>query len=385
MAHSDTDKDRDLPQDGAPGTDGTPPDLSDDALPEEPPRKPLDTPPPVTGSARETERVYVQQPRSFLGILLGGAAAAAIWIGAAQYLQGGWPFGTADDGSAAAMEERLAAAEAAAAQAQAAAAEALTTGDLAALQDGQTALRADLAALTERLDAASGDFSTLNARLDELERRPISEGVSEEAIAVYERELETLREAIAQQRTEVEAMTQEAAAMEASAEETARMTMARAALSRVRAAVDSGEPFTAPLQDIREAGVEPPAILTDVADDGVITRDALQARFPEAARAALRAWRGENASSESGGGLTNFLADQLGARSVTPRDGADPDAVLSRAEAAVRDGRLADALAEIKTLPDSARAALDAWEGDARRRMDVRAAVDALAQSLNEG
>ncbi|MBV5276525.1 hypothetical protein JZU56_01410, partial [bacterium] len=62
---------------------------------------------------------------------------------------------------------------------------------------------------------------------------------------------------------------------------------------------------------------------------------ALQASFPDSARtaleAALRANMGESWSERVG----NFLRTQVGVRSLTPRDGPDPDAILSRAEAAL--------------------------------------------------
>lgn len=378
--------------------DATPVDEADaidlpEAAPEEKPEPEPEPEPAFAGERPASAPTPAPQPASsgggVMAMLLGGVAAAAIGFLAAQYANGGWPFAAADTGTAEfreSVETRVAAAESAAQGAQEAAAAAVQAGDLTSLKDGLAALREDVTGLGTRLDAVDARFAELTTRLDTLEKRPISEGVSDEAIAAYERELDTLREAIAAQRAEVEKMSEDAAAMEANAEETARRTMARAALTRVRTAIDSGEPFAGAVQDMREAGVEPPALLADVAESGVITRSALQARFPDAARAALRAWR--NDTSEDGGGAGGFwntINDQLGVRSVTPREGDDPDAILSRAEAAVREGRLTDALAEIETLPDSARAALDAWEADARRRLEIRRAVDDLAQSLNQG
>ena len=68
---------------------------------------------------------------------------------------------------------------------------------------------------------------------------------------------------------------------------------------------------------------------------------------------------------------------------MTPKDGADPDAVLSRAEAALKEGRLNDALAEIETLPPEASAAMDGWVARARARRAAQDAAESLAQSLN--
>ena len=52
------------------------------------------------------------------------------------------------------------------------------------------------------------------------------------------------------------------------------------------------------------------------------------------------------------GGLGAFLQNQLGGRSVVPREGDDPDAVLSRVGAAVEAGDLSTALTEIESLPE---------------------------------
>ena len=82
------------------------------------------------------------------------------------------------------------------------------------------------------------------------------------------------------------------------------------------------------------------------------------------------------------GGIGGFFKQQLGARSVAPRDGDDPDAILSRAEAAMRDGRLADALAEVKALPPEAQEPLSEWLSDAQARHDAQDAVQTLTQRL---
>ncbi|MGB3556503.1 MAG: hypothetical protein WBA25_17880, partial [Jannaschia sp.] len=65
---------------------------------------------------------------------------------------------------------------------------------------------------------------------------------------------------------------------------------------------------------------------------------------------------------------------------LEPRDGDDADAVLSRAEAAIRAGDVATALTEVEALPDDARAELSDWIARAETR---RAAQAALQDYLN--
>ena len=64
---------------------------------------------------------------------------------------------------------------------------------------------------------------------------------------------------------------------------------------------------------------------------------------------------------------------------MAPRDGDDPDAVLSRAEAALQSGDLQAALDTLTALPDVARAELADWTARATHRIDVLAAIDGMA------
>ena len=152
---------------------------------------------------------------------------------------------------------------------------------------------------------------------------------------------------------------------------------------RMRAALESGLPFATAVAELE--GVEMPAPLAAAAGSGVPTLASLQARFPEAARRALEDSLRADLGDTTAERLGSFLRTQVGARSLTPREGTDPDAVLSRAEAALAEGRLADALAEIAALPDPGRAALADWTAQAQLRLDAAAALDALAVTLGEG
>jgi len=78
-----------------------------------------------------------------------------------------------------------------------------------------------------------------------------------------------------------------------------------------------------------------------------------------------------------------FLQDQLGVRSVAPKDGNDADAVLSRAEAALKAGDLASAFAELDALPSEGQAEMTDWIALATRRAQALDALSALKQDLN--
>ena len=81
----------------------------------------------------------------------------------------------------------------------------------------------------------------------------------------------------------------QAATLKAEAEETARKALARAAIGRLQAALESGAPFASALADLPDAPI-PPA-LAAAAESGVPSLAALEQAFPPAARAALDASR----------------------------------------------------------------------------------------------
>ena len=98
-------------------------------------------------------------------------------------------------------------------------------------------------------------------------------------------------------------------------------------------------------------------------------------------RSLLFGHAGRRLSSRS---AATFLTDQVGLRSVTPRSGDSPDAILSRAEAALRSGDLPQTLTELGSLPEAAQAPLSDWMDRARTRADAVAAADGLAQEMNK-
>ncbi|MGJ8627159.1 MAG: hypothetical protein ACSHXB_09390 [Sulfitobacter sp.] len=233
--------------------------------------------------------------------------------------------------------------------------------------------------LTDEFATLAQTVAALEARLSELEKRPVTGGSSS---AAYESELAALQASLEEQRSEIEGLLDNALSVEEATAEAARNATLQAALTRITSAVNGGKPFASALADLSVNGQSDlPPPLTETAETGVVTLINLQTRFPDAARAGLATARA-NGTDDSSAGVGGFLRRQLGARSVEPREGTDPDAVLSRAEAAVRDGRLTDALAELETLPEIAQSAMDDWLTDARARQAAEAAVEDLSQRL---
>ena len=214
-------------------------------------------------------------------------------------------------------------------------------------------------------------FDGLVARIDAIESRPVS--TQSENV-----DFTQLREVAEKQQAELDALLADARLVEQTSQDAASKTLARAAASRIIAAVESGAPFATALADFEATGASDiPEALKFAARDGVVTLAALQGEIPSAARSALAA-----SPQDAEAGFSGFLKRQLGARSIAPREGYDADAVLSRVESAVRQGRLMDALAEAETLPTEAKSAMSDWLEKTATRVAVTTASEALSQLL---
>lgn len=250
------------------------------------------------------------------------------------------------------------------------------------------ALRADVETVSAALDVLEGRVSQVEARPPVLQGD--AAGATAEIISDMRAALDAQRAEIAgladAARAQIEAAEAEAAALQASVSSTAKAAVARAAFSRLQAALDAGGPFTGALSDLSSAVEVPiPEALMSVADTGVPTLAELQRSFPEPARAALAASIRAGVDEAAGPAqrIGAFLRAQTGARSTVPRAGDDPDAVLSRAEAALREGRLAETFALIAALPEPGQAALAGWQARAETRAAAVGAAATLAATLS--
>ncbi len=333
--------------------------------------------------AAEHLRTAPRRRGGFAGAVLGGLIAAGAGFGVAQYVPNGWPLADTSALSVQLAEQAK----------QIEALRALIPSPDTSLQDRVLALEslpvADLSPFDARL-------ATLESRLTSIEAMPVGLGASPAAVAAQDGALKALQAEVqalkaASTPANVQAITAKAeeqlkqaeasaAQIKVDAEALAKAAEARAALGRLQAALDSGAAYAAVLPDLTAL----PAILTDNADTGLPTLATLQDGFPEAARAALEAALRANMGESWSERVTSFLRTQTGARSLEPRQGNDPDAILSRAEAALTQGDLPAALAEIATLPPEAQPAMADWRMLAERRLAAAKAVADLAATIGE-
>ncbi|MBS1302415.1 hypothetical protein [Loktanella sp. SALINAS62] len=274
-----------------------------------------------------------------------------------------------------------------------------------AADDVQTQLdqiRADIDAMpaadTSNLETAIADlqsgltdlqtqFSELPTAVTDPATPIIGEDAQAEAVQVLSQQIANQTAELQAQRDELQAeldtIRDEAESIRNDAIEGARTETAKAALARVQGAIESGAPMTTALNDLQNAlDASIPDALTAVAQDGVPTMESLREAYPEAARLALDAARTSGEDGDDAGGLGAFLRTQMNVRSTAPREGNSADAILSRAEDALRNGRLNDALAELETLSEAPRAAMSDWIALADQRAAAVEAVNQLDTNL---
>lgn len=316
------------------------------------------------------------------GAVFGGVIAALAGFAVAQMVPEGWPLAATTDLSLEIVAQ---------------------TSRIDALQDQLAALPAQPIpdpAVVSRLSALETQpafdpapfenrILALESRLSSIEKLPADgTGASAAAVAALQADVQALRQAADAQASisaanQIEAQ-QTAAQSTAASNELLVAARRLTAMAALQTAFDTGAAYAPELAELQSGTGPVSAILTQFADQGLPTLVDLRTAFPPAARlaldAALRADMGDSWTERA----TSFFRSQTGARSLTPRDGTDPDAVLSRAEAALAIDDLATVLAELQALPPEAQPALAEWRALAETRVAAGLAIAALAATLGK-
>ncbi len=341
--------------DPAPLMDATAPEMEPEPEPQPEPKS--DTPPPPQAAPPASKP-------SVVPMLLGGAFAAALGYGAHMLTQ----------------------------------APPAPVPDIAGLEAELASLRADVQGLDVPApfdpSALEGQIADLGTTITALETAMPQ--IDPSAFAALSTQFQSVVAGSSELATEVGRLRSEMAALQADmddlrdlaqtrvadAEAAVDAAMASAGLDMLRAALDTGAPFDAAVSQIAQAGVAVPAPLDAVADAGIVTPEALIESYDASARAALRASLTDLPATSTTERLGNFLRAQVGARSTAPREGDDPDAVLSRAGAAVEAGDFDTALQELTGLPEAGRAAMADWIDAATARAAALAALPDLTEAV---
>lgn len=333
----------------------------------------------------QSDRVLpVQRRGSLVPMIFGGVVAAAVGFGLAQVVPQGWPV---MDNSALSAEVKAQAATIADLQTRMAEmAQSPAPKVDPAVFDRLAAVEAMVAGLPQSIDLPADVMTRLDAVEKQLVAGPLqpngTAGIDSASLARMQAEISALKTGGAALDSKLAEAAGKLDSIKADAEAVVQKVAARAALHQLQAALDSGTPYGSALGDL--GGATLPDVLTAHAAAGLPSLQLLRASFPTSARAALDAVLQTSAGDSWTDRVGTFLRGQTGARSLTPRDGTDPDAVLSRAEAAVAAGDLTLAMTELGGLPEAGKAAMADWLAQAQQRLDAATAIQTLTTGLGQ-
>ncbi|MEJ1967991.1 MAG: mitofilin family membrane protein [Rhizomicrobium sp.] len=309
-----------------------------------------------------------------------GVTALFLWQMRRQGPQQSLSLAAGEQGDIASLRDRLAADEA-----RLALLEKAGTGGGAVSQQAQ----ADLASLSARigkLETAPDPQAT--ARLDDLERR-LSAMQSDIDLRVAALERNALGSDMPQRLATV---TDAEAALEARVAKmentqpsvVARNAAAELALANLIRVSGTDQPFAAELQTFRVLLPNAPEAgeLAPIALHGAPTQATLRDRFPAMAAKALEDENRAKATTWLGRLWAN-IGNLIVIRRTGERQGADSEAILARAGAALDKNDLDGALVQMKSLKGAARASASDWMHDALARQAIRQDGDALALRLS--
>lgn len=229
-------------------------------------------------------------------------------------------------------------------------------------------MRSRLADLDQRNQQLAQENKALADRLAQLGDRdlPDMQAIADEARAKIDN-------AVTEAKGRLDAMRDQADEIKGEILNAAQRARQSEALTLLREGLATGDTAEA-VARLQDAGVQPPA---EVANAPSLAT--LREAYPAAADAALIA--GRRAETAQGGTLdrvAGFLQSQTGARSVTPREGNDTDAILSRATDGLDRGDVAGALDQLGSLSDAAKAPMQEWIDQAQAYVAAQDAVEQL-------
>jgi hypothetical protein len=157
------------------------------------------------------------------------------------------------------------------------------------------------------------------------------------------------------------------------------------AVISLREAAASGGPFADELSMVEAfgSGADKLSALEPLAGKGAPSRAELVAEFPVVADAVLSA---EQSPQDANGVIDRVLAygrSLVKIRPTEPVAGNDAAAVVSRMQAALESGNIAEALKERDALSPAGKAASGTWAGAARDRVAIDTAIDALPDAVS--
>ncbi len=142
----------------------------------------------------------------------------------------------------------------------------------------------------------------------------------------------------------------------------------------IQAAVEAGIPYAAIIGDNKTNKFDLPPIILELSEEGVATLGELQTEFEDLVTEALKAVD----SGTENETIHRIITSLVQVRSLTPREGDDAVAILSRLEESLNKGNLASVVDLYKQLPQSVKETLEPWKIRVQNRLDLILAVETI-------
>ena len=144
----------------------------------------------------------------------------------------------------------------------------------------------------------------------------------------------------------------------------------------IQAAVEAGIPYAAIIGESESNSLELPAIILELSEDGVATLLELQNEFEDLITEALKAVETGAERGSIQDMARSIVSSLVQVRSLTPREGDDAVAVLSRLEERLKKGDLGSVLELYAQLPQPVQVTLESWKHKVQNRLDLLIAVE---------
>ena len=141
---------------------------------------------------------------------------------------------------------------------------------------------------------------------------------------------------------------------------TEELTTLKENIMAVKKQIKSGRPFDKQIYKLPER-IDLSEEFRRISTIGIIPIVELKSMFPQLARDTLSVIHKNTDETNAKKKFFIFLQGKFGARSLVPRQGNDPDAILSRVEAFIKEDNFNEALSLLSTIPESGMIIMAEW------------------------
>ena len=237
-----------------------------------------------------------------------------------------------------------------------------------------TSLGEEVTDLQMELSGLSANQGLVNELVENIENVGTQLPGLEEELALLKEQNRMLANQVAEVRDNTVGLESELVAL--SSQTVGENSLRNLTLVGIQAAVEAGIPYAAIIRESQINSLELPAIIHELSEDGVATLLELQNEFEDLITEALKAVETGAESGSIQDMARSIVSSLVQVRSLTPREGDDAVAVLSRLEERLKKGDLESVLELYAQLPQPVQVTLESWKHKVQNRLDLLIAVE---------